>query len=167
MSMVTVWNAIELCYLQGIRDRWGLKKKDGATGEEKDMKIVPVIWSVVATSFSANFVLGFPAEMYYLGTEFGVLCIGLAIGFPTAIFLFVKKFYALGIPSVFDVRVHILSGGSCFVICFVSQHFRLSTIGRLIQIVTGRMGGWAGIIGDLVHIMHLIISKWWFFFCII
>jgi Na+/proline symporter len=51
--------------VQGIRDRWGLKKKDGATGEEKDMKLIPVIWSVVATSFSSNFVLGFPAEMYY------------------------------------------------------------------------------------------------------
>lgn len=69
----------------------------------RKLSIIPVGISLMIGYLSAITVLGFPAEMFYYGAEYGFVIIGYAGGAMIAYFLFVPLFYPLHMVSIHEV----------------------------------------------------------------
>lgn len=66
----------------------------------RELGVFPVAMSLMASFQSATTVLGYPAEMYYKGTQFWVAVFGLALSNVIAAELFLPVFYNLKLTSV-------------------------------------------------------------------
>ena len=71
----------------------------------RNMGVVPVSMSLVASFMSAITVLGTPAEMYVFGTQYWMVWIGYVIMIPLAAHFFLPVFYNLKLTSVFEVNL--------------------------------------------------------------
>ncbi len=91
--------------VQGIRDKWGMRARpDAKSAETRDLHPVPTILSTVATALSAAFVLGLPAEVYYVNSEVYWFGAGIATGGVLSVAIFISKMYDLKMPNIFVVR---------------------------------------------------------------
>ncbi|XP_037079489.1 sodium-coupled monocarboxylate transporter 1-like [Pollicipes pollicipes] len=66
----------------------------------RNMAILPVAISIMATFLSAILVLGSPAEMYMNGTQHWVMVLALLISLPSVALLYLPIFYRCGLTSV-------------------------------------------------------------------
>ncbi|XP_077482936.1 sodium-coupled monocarboxylate transporter 1-like [Amblyomma americanum] len=94
-----------LCVSSGIglyfawRDRRDQSNQSFLLGN-RQLGLLPVSLSMMASLQSATTVLGYPAEMYYRGTQFWVAIFGLAISNVIAAEVFLPVFYRLQLTSV-------------------------------------------------------------------
>ncbi|KAL3229301.1 hypothetical protein MRX96_023618 [Rhipicephalus microplus] len=94
-----------LCVSSGIgiyfawRDRRDVSNKAFLMGN-RELGVFPVAMSLMASFQSATTVLGYPAEMYYKGTQFWVAVFGLAISNVIAAELILPVLYNLHMTSV-------------------------------------------------------------------
>lgn len=68
----------------------------------KNMPILPVAFSVMATSFSANTILGIPADVYTFGTHIAFLNIGSVVGFILSGYLFLPVFFKVQVTTAYE-----------------------------------------------------------------
>ncbi|XP_035231904.1 putative sodium-dependent multivitamin transporter isoform X1 [Stegodyphus dumicola] len=68
----------------------------------KDMSILPVAFSLMATFFSATTLVGIPTEMYDYGTNMAFMNIGFSLGPVIAAFLFIPIFFNTGISTAYE-----------------------------------------------------------------
>lgn len=99
-----------LCVSSGIgiyfawRDRRDQSTKTFLMGN-RELGVFPVAMSLMASFQSATTVLGYPAEMFYKGTQFWVAIFGLAISNVIAAELFLPVLYNLQLTSVNTVSL--------------------------------------------------------------
>ena len=74
---------------------------------DRQMQVLPVAMSLLATFISAITLLGTPAEIYIFGTHYVILGFAYCLMMPAVIFIYHPIFYRLGITSVFEVG-HVL-----------------------------------------------------------
>lgn len=68
----------------------------------KNMSVVPVAFSLMASFMSAVTLLGVPSENYFYGTQFIVINIAYIFGTPIAAYVFLPVFYKLQVISVYE-----------------------------------------------------------------
>ncbi|XP_075535903.1 putative sodium-dependent multivitamin transporter isoform X2 [Dermacentor variabilis] len=68
----------------------------------KNMSVVPVAFSLMASFMSAVTLLGVPSENYYYGTQFVIINIAYIFGTPIAAYVFLPVFYKLQVISVYE-----------------------------------------------------------------
>ncbi|XP_035231901.1 putative sodium-dependent multivitamin transporter isoform X1 [Stegodyphus dumicola] len=68
----------------------------------KDMSILPVAFSLMASFFSATILMGLPAEMYDYGTNMVFMNIGFSVGPVIAAYLFIPIFFNTGITTAYE-----------------------------------------------------------------
>lgn len=73
----------------------------------RQLGLFPVTMSLVASFMSTNTLLGLPAEVYQVGTQFSVQLISITIAVVLAAEVFMPIYYSLGLLSVNEVN-HIL-----------------------------------------------------------
>ncbi|KAK8757657.1 hypothetical protein V5799_004710 [Amblyomma americanum] len=101
-----------LCVSSGIglyfawRDRRDQSNQSFLLGN-RQLGLLPVSLSMMASLQSATTVLGYPAEMYYRGTQFWVAIFGLAISNVIAAEVFLPVFYRLQLTSVNSVSARL------------------------------------------------------------
>jgi sodium-coupled monocarboxylate transporter 8/12 len=69
---------------------------------DRQMNVVPVALSMLASFMSAITLLGTPSEIYVYGTEYWIIWIGYALLIPLAAHVFVPIFFRLKLTSVFE-----------------------------------------------------------------
>ena len=70
---------------------------------DKNMPIIPVAFSLMASFMSAITLLGVASENYMYGTQFVVINISYIIGTPIAAFIFLPVFFQMQATSSFEV----------------------------------------------------------------
>ncbi|XP_014671167.1 PREDICTED: sodium-coupled monocarboxylate transporter 1-like [Priapulus caudatus] len=68
----------------------------------KNMGVIPVALSMVASFLSAISLLGQPAEMYYYGTQYCLWTLCVIIAFPVAANIFIPIFHELELTSAYE-----------------------------------------------------------------
>ncbi|XP_064455843.1 putative sodium-dependent multivitamin transporter [Ornithodoros turicata] len=68
----------------------------------KNMSVIPVAFSLMASFMSAVTLLGVPAENYYYGTQFVIINIAYIFGTPIAAYVFLPVFYRMQVVSVYE-----------------------------------------------------------------
>ncbi|XP_075548947.1 sodium-coupled monocarboxylate transporter 2-like isoform X1 [Dermacentor variabilis] len=96
-AMLSVSSGIGLYF--AWRDRRDQSNQSFLLGN-RQLGLLPVSLSMMASLQSATTVLGYPAEMYYRGTQFWVAIFGLAISNVIAAEVFLPVFYRLQLTSV-------------------------------------------------------------------
>lgn len=96
-AMLSVSSGIGLFF--AWRDRRDQSNQSFLLGN-RQLGLVPVSLSMMASLQSATTVLGYPSEMYYRGTQFWVAIFGLAISNVIAAEVFLPVFYRLKLTSV-------------------------------------------------------------------
>uniref|UniRef100_A0A131XL39 Putative sodium/solute symporter n=1 Tax=Hyalomma excavatum TaxID=257692 RepID=A0A131XL39_9ACAR len=96
-AMLSVSSGIGLYF--AWRDRRDQSNQSFLLGN-RQLGLLPVSLSMMASLQSATTVLGYPAEMYYRGTQFWVAIFGLAISNIIAAEVFLPVFYRLQLTSV-------------------------------------------------------------------
>ena len=76
----------------------------------RQMHVVPVAMSLLASFMSAITLLGTPAEIYMYGAEYWFIWIGYCLMIPIATHVFIPVFYRLRITSVFEVMLSQVQG---------------------------------------------------------
>ena len=66
------------------------------------MSAIPIAFSLLATNFSGNVLLGFPAEIYEYGTQFSLMILGISVTPIIGAFLTGPLFLRLNVMSVFE-----------------------------------------------------------------
>ena len=70
----------------------------------RQMHVLPVTLSLLASFMSAITLLGTPAEVYLYGTQYWLIWLGYVIMIPVSAHIFVPIFFRLKLTSVFEVR---------------------------------------------------------------
>lgn len=87
--------------------------KQKTTGEflmaNRQMHVIPVTLSLLASFMSAITLLGTPAEIYRFGTQYWLIWLGYVIMIPLAAHVYIPVFFRLKITSVFEVSQSILT----------------------------------------------------------
>ena len=73
---------------------------------KRQMNIVGISVSMIATYVHSNLILGYPAEIYYFGAQYWLYCAGQSLGAILACIVFVPVFYPLQMTSVNEVRFY-------------------------------------------------------------
>ena len=87
---------------------------------DRQMSVLPVSMSLLASFMSAITLLGTPAEMYVYGTQYSMIWIGFVLMIPISAYMFYPVFFRLQLTSVFEVCISIFGGnGTSFsiVVC--------------------------------------------------
>ncbi|GFS86674.1 sodium-coupled monocarboxylate transporter 2 [Nephila pilipes] len=90
----------------------------------KNMKIIPVAMSVLATFISAITLLGVPAESYQFGIQYWLINISYCLMIPVTALIYVPLFFKLQVSSVneyLEKRYNKFVRTLCFVISTISQ----------------------------------------------
>lgn len=74
----------------------------------RDMAILPVAFSVMASGKSAITYLGIASEMYVFGTHYAFINLGTSVGALAAGYLFLPVFFKTGACTTYEVRHSIL-----------------------------------------------------------
>ncbi|ELT92965.1 hypothetical protein CAPTEDRAFT_169293 [Capitella teleta] len=69
---------------------------------DRQMSVLPVTLSMVASFMSAIMLLGTPAEMYIYGTEYMLIFLAYVLVAPVAAFLYTPVFYRLKLTSAYE-----------------------------------------------------------------
>ncbi|GFV66956.1 putative sodium-dependent multivitamin transporter [Trichonephila clavipes] len=69
----------------------------------KDMSVLPVAFSLMATLISTTFVMGIPSEMYLYGTNMAFVNLGFALGPIIAAYVFLPIFFANDVSTAYEV----------------------------------------------------------------
>lgn len=70
---------------------------------DKNMSVVPVAFSLMASFMSAITLLGVPSENYFFGTQYVLISVAYIVGTPIVAYLFLPVFYDLQVISVYEV----------------------------------------------------------------
>ena len=70
----------------------------------RNMHYFPVSLSMVATFFSANFILGLPGEIYAFGTSYAYLSLSFLIAVPVCGKFYLPIYYKEQLTSAYQVR---------------------------------------------------------------
>lgn len=107
----------------GWKDRKSKDSKNYLTGD-RSLAIFPVVLSLAASFMSTNTILGVPAEVYTLGTQFVIHVIPFTIAVCLSAHVFMPVFYELNMTSVneylqlrFESRAVRLAGSFGFIFC--------------------------------------------------
>lgn len=87
----------------GWRGRKSKNNKDFLTGN-RNLQMFPVVMSLAASFMSTNTILGVPAEVYTLGTQFVIHIVPFTIAVLLSAYVFMPVFYELNMTSVNEVR---------------------------------------------------------------
>lgn len=87
----------------GWKGRKSKNNKDFLTGN-RNLQMFPVVMSLAASFMSTNTILGVPAEVYTLGTQFVINMISFTIAVILSAEVFMPVFYDLNMTSVNEVR---------------------------------------------------------------
>lgn len=68
----------------------------------KNMSVIPVAFSLMASFMSAVTLLGVPSENYFYGTQFIIINVSYIIGTPLAAYVFLPVFYNMQVVSVYE-----------------------------------------------------------------
>ncbi|PRD21478.1 UNVERIFIED_CONTAM: sodium-dependent multivitamin transporter [Trichonephila clavipes] len=68
----------------------------------KDMTVLPVAFSLMATFMSATVLMGIPAEMYLYGTSMAFMNVGFAIAPIITAYLFLPIFFANDVSTAYE-----------------------------------------------------------------
>ncbi|XP_040065545.2 putative sodium-dependent multivitamin transporter isoform X1 [Ixodes scapularis] len=68
----------------------------------KNMSVVPVSFSLMASFMSAVTLLGVPSENYFYGTQFLLINVAYIFGTPIAAYVFLPVFYKMQVVSVYE-----------------------------------------------------------------
>uniref|UniRef100_T1ILQ4 Sodium-dependent multivitamin transporter n=1 Tax=Strigamia maritima TaxID=126957 RepID=T1ILQ4_STRMM len=83
-----------------------LGKKQRTTREyflgDRNVNVIPIVMSIMASFISSNAMLGIPAEVYYFGFNYFWITLGAFIGGPIAIYGFMPVFHKLAFTSIFQ-----------------------------------------------------------------
>ena len=97
--------------------------KQKTTGEflmaDRQMTVLPVTLSLLASFMSAIMLLGTPAEIYTFGTQYCTILSGYLIMIPVTAHLFLPIFFKLRLTSVFEVRSYF---SNCVYKCIFNNH---------------------------------------------
>lgn len=85
-------------------DRKRTNNQEYLTGGNQ-LSIFPVTLSLVASHLSSNSMLGVPAEIYLLGTQFVFNLVGFTLACLLAAHVFMPIYYRLGLTSVYKVSL--------------------------------------------------------------
>ncbi|GFR07193.1 putative sodium-dependent multivitamin transporter [Trichonephila clavata] len=69
----------------------------------KNMSVLPVAFSLMATLISTSSVMGIPAEMYLYGTNLAFLNLGFAIGPIIAAYIFLPIYFANDVSTAYEL----------------------------------------------------------------
>ncbi|XP_077555191.1 putative sodium-dependent multivitamin transporter [Haemaphysalis longicornis] len=69
---------------------------------DKNMSVVPVAFSLMASFMSAITLLGVPSENYFFGTQYVLISVAYIVGTPIVAYLFLPVFYDLQVISVYE-----------------------------------------------------------------
>ncbi|KAK3610276.1 hypothetical protein CHS0354_029736 [Potamilus streckersoni] len=93
--------------LVGIFFAWK-DKRDQSTANfllgGRQMSILPVTLSLMATFLSAVLVLGVPTEIFYNGTMYWLICFSNLLTFPIAAHGFLPVFHKLELTSAYELK---------------------------------------------------------------
>ena len=89
----------------GWKGRLSKNNKEFLTGN-RNLQMFPVVMSLAASFMSTNTILGVPAEVYTLGTQFVVHIIPFTIAVILSAEVFMPVFYDLNMTSVNEVSIH-------------------------------------------------------------
>ena len=110
----------------GWKGRKNKSNKDFLTGN-RNLPIFPVVMSLAASFMSTNTILGVPAEVYTLGTQFYISMTSFMIAVILSAEVFMPVFYELNMTSVneylflrFKSHKARLCGSLAFLMCTVS-----------------------------------------------
>lgn len=119
---------------------------------DKQMSVIPVSFSLMASFMSAITLLGVTAENYMFGTQFVAINISYIFGTPIAAFIFLPVFYNMKITSIyeylekrFDRRVRITASLVFMIQMIVYMSIVLYAPALALSAVTG-LSKWASII---------------------
>lgn len=70
---------------------------------DKQMSVIPVSFSLMASFMSAITLLGVSAENYMFGTQFVAINVSYILGTPIAAHIFLPVFYKLKVVSIYEV----------------------------------------------------------------
>lgn len=70
---------------------------------DKNMPVIPVAFSLMASFMSAITLLGVASENYMYGTQFTIINISYVIGTPIAAYVFLPVFFQMQATSSFEV----------------------------------------------------------------
>ena len=112
-KVFTVWDyavfivLLALSSLIGVFFAWRSRNATNSdeffTGGRK-LSLFPVTMSLVASFLSTTTLLGVPAEVYQIGTQYSLYCISMVVAIVLAAEVFMPVFYRLNITSVNEVR---------------------------------------------------------------
>ena len=114
----------------GWKGRKNTNNKEFLTGN-RNLQMFPVVMSLAASFMSTNTILGVPAEVYLLGTQFWInmLCFVMAVVLSAEVFM--PTFYSLNMTSIneylflrFKSHKARLTGSAGFILCTVSSASR-------------------------------------------
>jgi sodium-coupled monocarboxylate transporter 8/12 len=86
----------------GWKGRNSKNNKDFLTGN-RNLQMFPVVMSLAASFMSTNTILGVPAEVYTLGTQFVINIVSITIAIFLSAEVFMPVFYDLNMVSVNEV----------------------------------------------------------------
>ena len=88
----------------GLYHAWkGVTKTEEFFVANRQMNLVPVSFSLLASWNSAIAILGTPAEIYNFGTMYSYIIVADVIALFIAIWFFIPLFYPLKLASVYEV----------------------------------------------------------------
>lgn len=112
----------------GWRSRKSTDNKEFLTGN-RNLPMFPVVMSLAASFMSTNTMLGVPAEIYMLGTQFMINLVPITFSIILSANVFMPVFYRLNMTSVneylklrFNSHAARLVGSWAFLLCTVSSY---------------------------------------------
>lgn len=114
----------------GWRSRKSTDNKEFLTGN-RNLPMFPVVMSLAASFMSTNTMLGVPAEIYLLGTQFIINLVPIIFSIILSANVFMPVFYRLNMTSVneylklrFKSQAARLVGSWAFLLCTVGNYFQ-------------------------------------------
>ncbi|GFW25358.1 putative sodium-dependent multivitamin transporter [Trichonephila clavipes] len=71
----------------------------------KDMSVLPVTFSLMATFMSSPSIMGIPTEMYLYGTNMVFMNLGFIIGPIIALYVFLPIYFTNDVSTVYEVCI--------------------------------------------------------------
>ena len=109
-----VWDYVVFCLVLAISTVIGIYY--GCTGgrqsttreflmADRQMSVLPVSLSMLASFMSAIMLLGTPAEIYIFGTQYMVIAVAYVLMSPVSAYVYIPVFYRLKLTSAYEVSI--------------------------------------------------------------
>jgi Na+/proline symporter len=95
----------------------------------KNQKVLPVAFSLMASFTSAILMYGLSAEIFYHSTQFSIVVIGYTLAIPVVGYVYLPVFFKLGNLSLYEVK-RATTKGSYLSLNMIGNWLWLSVIKR-------------------------------------